>query len=65
MKKLLLFFVFMAGFGTASAQLDTIYTHEANIPCKVTEITDSSVKFCYPGGVEIAYHVPKSVYSRW
>ena len=49
MKKLFSLILLLAGFGTASAQVDTIFTHESPIPCKITEITETGVKFCYPG----------------
>ena len=46
MKSILSFF---AGIFAASAQVDTIYTHEGVIPCNITEITETAAKYQYPG----------------
>lgn len=34
---------------TAAAQIDTIYTHEERIPCNIVEVTETAVKYQYPG----------------
>lgn len=49
MKTILTFFAFFAGIFVASAQVDTIYTHEGAIPCNITEITETAAKYQYPG----------------
>lgn len=42
MKSILSFFALFAGIFAASAQVDTIYTHEGVIPCNITEITETA-----------------------
>lgn len=37
------------GCATASAQIDTIFTNEKTIPCNIAEVTETGVKFRYPG----------------
>lgn len=49
MKKILTLCLCLFGAWTVKAQVDTIFTHNEVIPCKVTEITESSVKYVYPG----------------
>ena len=49
MKSILSFFALFAGIFAASAQVDTIYTHEGVIPCNITEITETAAKYQYPG----------------
>lgn len=49
MKHILAFCALFAGIFTASAQVDTIYTHEGVIPCDITEITETAAKYRYPG----------------
>lgn len=49
MKIILSIFALFAGVFAASAQVDTIYTHEGVIPCEITEITETAAKFQYPG----------------
>lgn len=49
MKFTLSVFALFAGVFGASAQVDTIFTHEAVIPCNITEITETAAKYQYPG----------------
>ena len=42
MKTIFMFMALFAGFCTASAQVDTIYTHEGVIPCNVVEVTETA-----------------------
>ena len=49
MKTIFMFMALFAGFCTASAQVDTIYTHEGVIPCNVVEVTETAAMFQYPG----------------
>ena len=49
MKTIFMFMALFAGLCTASAQVDTIYTHEGVIPCNVVEVTETAAMFQYPG----------------
>lgn len=49
MKLILSIFALFIGIFAASAQVDTIYTHEGIIPCNITEITETAAKYQYPG----------------
>ena len=39
MKTIFMFMALFAGLCTASAQVDTIYTHEGVIPCNVVKVS--------------------------
>lgn len=49
MKSAILLFLLLPCVFKATAQVDTIYTHEERIPCNIVEITETAAKFQYPG----------------
>ncbi|MEF9931402.1 MAG: hypothetical protein RR770_03755, partial [Bacteroidales bacterium] len=49
MKYILTLLSLFCSISYATAQIDTIYTHQERIPCNIVEITETAAKFQYPG----------------